>query len=156
PGAFVAPPLIMRHLLLLAENYQQDASRLRVFDVSREDQKPVEIARQIVAGHVRETPVLRGKELFVPSTPQRVPALRVWETGDENSLVAIASFQVKSSSGAPVYLSTGPDDQMWMYSTALRRFELTPDSLLPAKQQLVQGLASQALQGLGDSLFVGR
>src|SRR5262249_1088656 len=46
--------------------------------------------------------------------------------------------------------------QMWMFSTALRRFELTPDSLLPAKQQLALGLASQPLQGLGDSLFVGR
>src|SRR5262249_37033093 len=98
PGAFLAPPLMMRHLLLLAENHQQDQCRLRVFDVSREDQKPVELARQIVAGHVRETPVLRGKELFVPSVPERVSAFRVLETGDENSLMAMAAFQVKDSS----------------------------------------------------------
>ena len=83
-------------------------------------------------------------------------AYLVAETGDEKTLTFVGRYQVKGSRGSPIYLSTGPDGQMWMYSSALRRFELTRDSLLPDKQELAVGLASQPLQALGDSLFLGR
>ena len=59
---------MMRHLLLLAENDRQKSCPLRVFDTAHEDQKPAEVATQRVSGHVRNSPVLRGKELFVPSS----------------------------------------------------------------------------------------
>lgn len=156
-GAIQAPGLMMRNLLLLAENDQQAACRLRVFDTSNEDRPPTEIASErIDGGHVRDLPVLRGKELFVPSSPERVSAFLVAETGDETTLKFVGRYQVKGSRGSPIYLSTGPDGQMWMYSSALRRFELTRNSLLPDQQELAVGLASQPLQAVGDSLFLGR
>jgi len=156
-GAIEAPPLMMRELLLLADNDLETSCLLRVLDTSSADSPPVEIATQrIKGGHVRDLPVLRGKELFVPSTPERVSAYLVAETGDEKTLTFAGRYQVKASRGSPIFLSTGPDGQLWMYSSALRRFELTRDSLLPDKQELAVGLASQPLQGLGDSLFLGR
>src|SRR5262249_49277195 len=105
PGAIAAPGLMMRSMLLLAENEGQDTCTLRVFDTSRPDNQPAEIARQRIEGHVRDLPVLRGQELFVASTPERVSAFRISETGDEKSLVFVAAFQVKNSTGSPMYLS---------------------------------------------------
>jgi hypothetical protein len=156
PGAIEAPPVMMRSLLLLAENDRQSSCRLRVLDSAREDQPPAEIAGHRLDGHARDAPALRGKELFVPTSGERVAAFRVSETGDDRSLAIVASTQVKNGGGSPIFLSTGPDGQMWMVSSALRRFELTQDSLLPAKQELAIGLASQPLQVSGDSLYVGR
>src|SRR6185295_11138792 len=156
PGAIAAPALMMRSLLLLAENDRQNSSLLRVFETVREDQKPVEVATQRIDGQVRDVPVLRGKELFVPSSPERVTAFVVAESGDEQTLTRVGEYQVKDAGPAPIYLATGPDGRLWMQSSALRRFEATRNSLLPSKQQLAPGLASQSLQGLGDSLYLGR
>lgn len=156
PGAIEAPGVMMRHLLLLSENDRQKECLLRVFNTESENQKPVEIASHRIKGHVRDLPVLRGKELFVPSTPGRVSAFVVAETGDERSLSFVASSQVKDAGGSPIFISTGPDGQMWMYSSALKRFALSQTSLLPEKEQLAVGLASQPLQSSGDSLFLGR
>jgi outer membrane protein assembly factor BamB len=157
PGAIEAPPVMMRSLLLLADNDQQSKSLLRIFETASEDQPPVEIpASRRIEGQVRDLPALRGKDLFVPSSGERISAFRVSETGDDRSLAIVASVQVKSAAESPIYLSTGPDGQMWMLSSALRRFELTQDSLLPSKQELAVGLASQPLQSAGDSLYLGR
>jgi hypothetical protein len=147
---------MMRHLLLLAENDRQKSCALRAFDTAHEDQKPVQVATQRIGGHVRNSPVLRGKELFVPSSRERVTAFVVAESGDEQTLTPLGEYQVKDPGDSPIYLATGPDGRMWMHSSALRRFEATRNSLLPSKEQLAVGLASQPLQGSGDSLYLGR
>ncbi len=156
PGAIQAPAVMMRHLLLLSENDRQKECLLRVLNTEPEDRKPAEIATQRIKGQVRDLPILRGKELLVPSSPGRVSAFVVAETGDERSLSFVATSQVKNAGGSPIFLSTGPDGQMWTYCSALRRFELTQNSLLPEKEELAVGLASQPLQVSGDSLFLGR
>ena len=156
PGAITAPAMMLRAYLLLAENDSQSACKLRLFDTAREDQPPVEIAKHKVAGQVRDSPVVRGKQLFVPSTPERVTAFLVAETGDDKSLTQVAAYQAQGTQGSPIFISAGPDDQMWMFSSSLRRFELTLDSLIPDKQQLATGIAAQPLQSAGDSLFLAR
>jgi tetratricopeptide (TPR) repeat protein len=156
PGSVTAPAVMMRTLLLLAENDRQDSCLLRIFETAREDQKPDQVASYRIDGHVSEAPALRGKELFVPSTPERVTAFVVAESADEHTLTRVGEYQVKDAGPAPILLVTGPDGRMWMQSTALRRFDATRNSLLPSKQQLGPGLASQPLQSSGDSLFLGR
>jgi outer membrane protein assembly factor BamB len=156
PGAIQAPALMLRTYLLLADNFNQAQSQLRLFDTTREDQPPVEIAQQKIDGQVRDAPALRGKSLFVPSSPERIWAFTVAETGDQKSLNAVATYQTKNSAGPPLFLWAGPDDQTWMFSSSLRRFNLGPDSLLPDKLEVAQGIASQPMQATGDSLFVAR
>ena len=156
PGAILAPAMMLRGFLLLAENDSQATCKLRLFDTLREGQPPIEIAKQSITGQVRETPVLRGRQLFVPSTPERVTAFLVAETGDDKSLSQVAAYQAKNAQASPIFISAGPDDQMWMFSSSLRRFELTLDSLIPDKQQLATGIAAQPLQTVGDSLFLAR
>jgi hypothetical protein len=147
---------MLRAILLLAENDRLDGSRLRAFDTSRENQAPRPLAEQRVEGQVRDSPAVRGKQLVVPSSPERISAFTVAETGDEQSLSFVAAYQVKSSRGGPMYVAIGPDDQLWMTSSSVRRFTISRDSLLPEKQELAVGLASQPLQIIGDSLYVGR
>lgn len=156
PGAISAPAMMLREYLLLAENDSQATCKLRLFDTAREGQPPMEFAKNVVAGQVRDTPVIRGKQLFVPSTPERVTAFLVAETGDDKSLSLVAAYQAKNAQGSPIFISAGPDDQMWMFSSSLRRFELTLDSLIPDKQQLATGIAVQPLQSAGDSLYLAR
>ncbi|HTI52412.1 MAG TPA: PQQ-binding-like beta-propeller repeat protein, partial [Planctomycetaceae bacterium] len=156
PGAIDVAGIMMRSLLLLAENDRQDGCALRVFDTAREDQKPVEVVTHRIHGRVRDLPVLRGKELFVASFPERMTAFVVAESGDDQTLTLVGEYQVKDAVAAPVYLASGPDGRVWMQSSALRRFEANRKSLLPSKQELAAGLASQPLQASGDSLYLGR
>jgi outer membrane protein assembly factor BamB len=155
PGSIRAPAVMMRSLLLLAENDRQESCLLRVFDTAREDQKPVPVATHRIDGHVNDLPALRGKELFVPSSPERVTAFVVAESGDDRALTRLGEYQVKDAGPAPIFVVAGPDGRMWMQSSALRRFDTTRNSLLPSKQQLGPGLASQPLQASGDSLYLG-
>lgn len=156
PGSIVAPPLMLRDYLLVAENDRTDKSRLRLLDAVREDQPLTQIAQFPIQGLVRDAPAVRGKQLAVPSTPERVSAFIVAETGDEQALTPVASYQVKDAQGGPIFTVVGADDQLWMVSTALRRFTISRSGLLPDKQQAAIGLASQPLEVFADSLYVGR
>src|SRR5262249_33427244 len=142
PGAIDVGGVMMRSLLLLAENDRQDGCALRVFETEREDQKPLEVVTHRIHGRVRDMPVLRGKELFVPSIPERLTAFIVAESADDQTLTLIGEYQVKDAASGPVCLSTGPDGRVWMQSSALRRFEANRKSLLPSKQELATGVAS--------------
>ncbi len=116
----------------------------------------MEIAKHAVEGQVLDLPVIRGKQLFVPSTHERVTAFLIAETGDDKSLTQVAAYVANNSQPSPIFIAAGPDDQMWMFSSSLKRFELTRDSLIPDKQQLATGIAAQPLQSAGDTLFLAR
>lgn len=156
PGAIATPTLLARTLLLLAENDRVDSARLRAFDVSRENLPPRPLGDHRIEGLVHDPVAVRGKELVVPSSSERISAFTLAETGDQHSLAFVATFQVKGGRGGPMYVAIGPDDQFWMTSTALRRFTISRESILPDKQELAVGVASQPLQVIGNSLYVGR
>jgi outer membrane protein assembly factor BamB len=156
PGAIIAPPLMLRNYLLVVENDRGDQAQLRMFGAAREDQPPRQIAQKRIEGHVRDNLAIRGKQLVVPSSPERVSAFTVAETNDEQSLTFIASYQAKESTGGPLFISIGQDDQLWVASSAVRRLTISRDSLLPDKQEAAIGIASQPMQIAGDSLFVAR
>lgn len=156
PGAIEAPLLTMRSYLLVAENNRLESAQLRLFDLKDESGDPVEIASHRVDGQIRQPLVIRGKQLFVPSVPERITAFTLSETGDRRSLAFAATYVVAGSQGGPVFLVAGTDDQVWMTGTSLRRLELKKDSLLPDKQQIAAGISSQPLQAAADALFLGR
>jgi len=70
--------------------------------------------------------------------------------------VQVAAFQGQASESGPVYLSTGPDRQLWMAGTALRRLQLTSDALQPDPKLVNFGVTSQPLQYSGNTLFHAR
>ncbi|MGQ0634960.1 MAG: outer membrane protein assembly factor BamB family protein [Planctomycetaceae bacterium] len=156
PGSIVAPPMMLRAYLLLAENDRTDMSRLRLLDTTREDQPPATVAQADVTGLIRDPLAVRGRQLAVPSTTERVSAFTLAETGDAGALTFVASYAVQEPQGGPVFVSVGPDDELWMLSTALRRLTISRNSLLPDKQQVAVGLAAQPLFVRGESLYVAR
>jgi tetratricopeptide (TPR) repeat protein len=155
-GAIATAPLIMGPYVLLAENHRIDRASLKVFDSRGSAARLSLIDREEVLGHVLDQPVIRGTQLVVPSTNERITAFQVSASADENALVRTASFQVPNGAGGPIYVVLGADDQLWMASTALRRFSIKADSILPDQQQLAVGIAAQAPVARGDSLIVGR
>ena len=112
-------------------------------------------ARSERLGHVKDSPVLRGNRLFVPSSGERVTAFTVTEENGQKPLTYVDSSQNESPIGCPIYLAVGPDDQMWMAARDLRKFQLTLDHLEEeVKQRMRVGLCAQPLQVAGNSIFV--
>ncbi|HBH54469.1 MAG TPA: hypothetical protein DDY91_21515, partial [Planctomycetaceae bacterium] len=155
-GSIRAPMLMLRDYLLLVENAGAEVSQLRLLDTSRDPKAPREIARGTVEGQVYDAPVVRGKQAVVASTPERLTAFVIAETGDAQSLSKVASYQVPGPQNVPMHVLLGPDDQFWMSSTALRRFDVKVDSIVPDKAQIAVGLTAQPLTSAADSLYLGR
>ena len=157
PASVQAPLLAMGPYILMAENTDADHSRLRLID-TRDPQNLVELDSAEIEGHVLDAPVIRGKDLFVPSTGERVSTFTVSDDPGDSPLVAGPTYQVTGSEQGPVFLTllAGPDRQLWMASSALRKLQLSTDSLEADQNVVSAGLASQPLQYTGGSLFNAR
>ncbi|QDU47547.1 outer membrane biogenesis protein BamB [Symmachiella dynata] len=159
PGVIEAPLMAMGPYLLAIENSQANNCNFRLYDVTEADKGLNEVASyQAVSellGHVKDTPVLRGNRMFVPSSGERVTAFTVTEEDGQKPLSYVDSSQNESPIGCPIYLAVGPDDQMWMAARDLRKFQLTLDHLEEeVKQRMRVGLCAQPLQVEGNSIFV--
>lgn len=155
-GSISAPLLMLRDYLLLVENAGADKSLVRLLDTSRDPKAPREIARAAVEGQIYDAPVVRGKQVVVASTPERLTAFVIAETGDAQSLTKVASYQVPGPQNVPMHVLLGPDDQFWMSSTALRRFDVKVDSIVTDNSQIAAGLTALPLTSAADTIYLGR
>ena len=153
PGAIQSPLLRMGDFLLTAENDRQDSSLLRVWDFSDVNQPLTRLATARVAGHVRDPAVLRGKQLIVPSSPEQLSSFTVSDEKGERALAPSGTYRSERPQGGPVYVTLGPDNELWMTSSALRRLQTGPDSILPQKGELGLGISTQPVQVLDQVLF---
>ena len=157
PGSIEAPLMRMGRLVLMCVNDKADSSLLRVLDTANADEKLFEAASARVEGVVRDTPVLRGKELFVPSSGERLAAFTVSDDPNQRVLTTIATNPGREAETANVHMLAGQDGQLWIASTELRKFRLDADSIhLEPTQNVAVGFSSQPLQSIGQDLFVGR
>ena len=152
-GAIQAPLVKMGDFLLTAENDRQDSAQIRVWDTAAADKPLTRLAASRVAGHVRDPAMLRGKTLVVPSSPERLSAFTVSDKKGEQALAAAGTYQAEHPQGGPIYVTLGPDDELWMTSSTLRRLQIGPDSLLPQKGELGLGISTQPVQVLDQVLF---
>jgi|GEM_PF-2345180 len=153
-GAISVAPLRLGPFLLLAENDRSESSLLRLFKIEADNARLSEVAQERIPGNILDPPVLRGNELFVPSTPERVTAFTVSE--GVPPLVKVDSHQVVNPQVTSSWLTAGPDGQVWMASTALRRLKLLTESLEASTDITALGFASQPMQISGENLFVAR
>jgi outer membrane protein assembly factor BamB len=155
-GTMEAPMMPLGSLLLAIENDRQRSARLRVLDASGEGTWLAETATQRIDGSVRDQPALRGKELFVPSRNERVSAFVVSDKKGQPALAPVVSFQVPRSQPTPISLSVGPDGQLWMASSGLRRLSLKGGAAKIDGPVLAEGILTQPMQAVGKTLYVGR
>lgn len=160
-GAIVAPPLSMGKLFLLCENDLADSANLRLWDAAKPNESLIELASTRTAGQVRDTPVLRGNQLVVPSVGEQFAAFAVSDDPGQTGIAPIGQYradQAKLSEqlNAPLFIALGSDGQFWSAGTAFRRFEVVSDSIRMDSNSTAPGVASQPLQSFGDFFFVGR
>ncbi len=152
-GSMRTPLLKMGDFLLTAENDRQDSALLRVWDVNAGDKPLTQLAADRIAGQVREPAVLRGKQLVIPSNPERLASFTISDEKGEKALAKAGSYQAEHPQGGPIYVTLGPDDEMWMTSSTLRRLQINAENILPQKGELGLGVATQPVQVLDQVLF---
>ena len=153
PGSVQAPLLRMGDFLLIAENDREKSAQLSVWNFTPKATS-TRFASARVDGHVHDTPVLRGKQLFVPATGERIFAFTVAEEADQRALTRVAHYQVEDGAGGPMYLHAGPDDEFWMAASSLRRFKLASDRIVPLGGRLQLGISAAPPRAIDQELFL--
>jgi hypothetical protein len=154
PGSVTAPLLSMGPYVAMIEGVSTGKSRLRLIEASENTLR--EVARADIEGDVYDTPVIRGRDLFVPSSGERVSTFSVSDDSNQPPLTVGPTFQVQNGSDNPVFLLTGPDRQLWMSCSALLKLQLTTEALAAEPGDLPIGQASQPLQYQSGVIFNGR
>lgn len=152
-GSVVAPILTMGELFLVCDNESVEQCRLRALEMSA-DGRLSEREQRAVRGQVLDPCLLRGDELYVPSTPQRVTAFRVSDRPDNDTLSEIGTNQLENSVFASMFLVAGPGGNLWMGSTALRLFRVTSQQVLLDEAVVAEGQHLYPMQVDDDGLLV--
>ncbi len=156
-GSIRAPLLPMGPYLLVCENNADgDSCTLQVLNAAQSSGELVEVATATVRGLVVDPPVIRGQDLFVPSTGERVSSFIVSDVPDQPILTVGPVYPGSGVGAAPVHLSTGPERQVWMASSAVRKLQISGDDLRSNIKPEALGLTSQPLQYVDRKLFHGR
>jgi hypothetical protein len=155
-GSVVAEPVAVRDYLVLGEIVAPGSGRVRLLKFDASKQTLREIARESVVGEVRQRPVLRGKHLFVPVFPEGIAVLALSETDDESALADAGRYRPDKPHEGPVSILPGPDDQVWMTGSAVRRLIMGARTLEAAKPELPLGLSAQPLQFENESIYAGK
>ncbi len=142
--------------LVVAENDRLDSCRLRVIRLAANGTQLAAVAEVRVPGHVRDRSMLRGRDLFVPLSGERLAAFTVSDDPNHDALTTVGTHQVETPHAGAMHLAVGPGGLLWMASSKLQRFQLTTDSIKVDPNRIANGLSSQPLQSIGSQLFVGR
>jgi TolA-binding protein len=142
--------------LVVAENDRLDSCRLRVIRLAGNGSQLAAVAEVRVPGHVRDRSILRGRDLFVPLSGERLVAFTVSDDPNHDALTTVGTHRVQTPHAGAIHLAVGPGGLLWMASSKLQRFRLTTDSIKVDPNRIADGLSSQPLQSIGSQLFVGR
>lgn len=150
-GSVEAPILTMGKVLLMCDNDIAEKTRLRVLAVN-ESTGDITVRytdESSVAGQVRDACLLRGTDLFVPSSPQTMTAFSVNDDPDADPPIAwIGSNQPPDPSTTRVHLHAGSGGQVWMASDGLWKFRVRTNALELEPESAAQGLHLQPIQAL--------
>ncbi|MCP4783976.1 MAG: PQQ-binding-like beta-propeller repeat protein [Fuerstiella sp.] len=154
-GSVEAPILTAGKMMLMADNDSVEKARLRVLQVDPGSGGITVLGSETVDGQVRDASLLiRGRELYVPSTPQRVTAFRVNDEPDADHLARVGANQLEDAATAPIFLRAGPAGQLWMASEALRKFQVRTNTLELQSDAVAEGLHLQPIQMSDQNFFV--
>lgn len=155
-GDVQAPLVTMGSLVLAAMGQSGDNSKLRILDVRSDEAWLKEVAVADIIGQMRDAPVIRGKELFVPSSGERITAFTVTDDPGQRPLTQVATLQVQTPFPGPMFLSPGPDGQLWFSGSAIRKLQLKTESIKLDPAEIAAGTSTQPLQNISQYLYAGR
>ncbi len=151
-----APLVGMGSLILLAENDQSDSSLLRVFSMAEPEKQIVQVASHRLAGQVRDKPVLRGNQLYVPSSGERFSVFAVSDNPDQPPITYLNTNELQTPYEEGPMNLFALEGQLWIATSALRRMANNSGILDLVGEPLAPGVSAQPLQQLGDNLFIAR
>jgi len=158
PGSLVNGVLPIGSRVLLTESGRPTATKLHVLEARGDETWLKLIKTDAVEGEVRDPPVMYGKMLFVASTPARISAFSVSDAPGQDPLVPVSSMAIPKQKDGPIFLSPGPDGQLWMAGSSLRRLQLklNAQSFALDPVETAIGISSQPLQVVGQYVFAAR
>jgi len=154
-GSIQAPLLTVAAYLLAIEN-QTDRATLHLLELNEEGGSLSTAASSVVNGRVLDAPVLRGRDLFIPSSGERISTFSLSDDPGQPPLTRGPVYVSEGTQTGAAYLLPGPDRQLWMATAALSRLRLTTDVLQLDGKPIGPGTATQPLQFVSGELFHAR
>jgi hypothetical protein len=100
--------------------------------------------------------VLRRNQLFIASSGERLAAFTVSDEQGKPPLVPIAVHQLQTPHSGPMHLYAGTDGQLWLGTSAVRRFQVEADTIKLDQKSMPPGVSTQPLSAIGSHLYSGR
>lgn len=155
-GTIKAPMIKMGRLLMMIENSEVDSSRLRVLR-GKPDGTDLELAATAsVEGHVYDPPILRGRDLFVASNPQRVTVFTVNDEVGQDPIARVANNQLQDVEPTRMFMVAKPGGELFLAGASLRKFRLQADTLVIDQAETATGIHLQPPQVIGKRFYLTR
>ncbi len=152
-GSVRAPMISAGRYYLMCDNNAADRARIQTLQMDEAGQLTI-VAQDTVDGQVNDPCLLRGYELFVPSTPQRVTAFRVTDDAGQPPLAKVGSNQLEEGLQTKMFLLAGPGGQLWLGGRDLRKFQTRTNTVLLDSGVTAEGVHVQPIQFADESVFL--
>ncbi len=152
-GSVNAPMLAAGKYFLLCDNVTAENARIQTLNIDNDGVLTVE-ATNSVDGQINDPCLLRGYDLIVPSTPQRVTAFRVAEEIGQPPLSRVGANQLEDGLQTRMFLMAGPSAQLWLGGRDLRKFQTRTNTILLDSGVTAEGIHLQPLQFVDESVFL--
>ncbi|MEY4185289.1 MAG: hypothetical protein RIT02_323 [Planctomycetota bacterium] len=153
PGSVRVPIASAGNYFLMCDNQTTAKARIQTLRLEPSGQVTV-IAENPVDGQVQDPMLLRGYELFVPSTPQRVTAFRVSDEPGQPPLSPVGANQLEDGLQTRMFLMAGPGGQVWLGGRDLRKFRTLANAVELESGLTAEGVHTQPIRLLEDSAFL--
>lgn len=152
-GSVGAPMLSAGRYYLMVDNNTADKARVQTLQEEADGSLTI-VASDNVDGQVHDACLLRGYELFVPSTPQRVTAFRVGDERGQQPLALVGSNQLEEGTQTDMFLLAGPGGQVWLAGRDLRRLQTKTNSVELDTTTTAEGFHVRPIQLIEESVFL--
>ncbi|MEI7700282.1 MAG: PQQ-binding-like beta-propeller repeat protein [Planctomycetia bacterium] len=152
-GSIRAPMFSAGRYYLMCDNESSEKSRIQTLQEEASGELTV-VASNSVDGQIQDPALLRGYELFVPSTPQRISAFRVGDEPGQPPLAFVGANQLEEAAQTRMFLLAGPGGQVWLAGRDLRKFRTRTNGVELDPGLTAQGVHTQPIQLLDEAVFV--
>lgn len=152
-GSVKAPILAAGKYFLMCDNIT--AAKARIQTLTIDDNGVLAVASSDpIDGQVNDPCLLRGYDLFVPSTPQRVTAFRVTEEIGQPPLSRVGANQLEDGLQTEMFLLAGPSGQLWLGGRDLRKFQTRTNTVLLDSGVTAVGVHLQPILFADEAVFL--
>ena len=152
-GSVKTPIIAAGKYFLLCDNVTADKARIQTLNMDGSGALTVE-ASDPIDGQVNDPSLLRGYDLFVPSTPQRVTAFRVAEEIGQPPLSRVGVNQLEDGLQTRMFMLAGPSGQLWLGGRDLRKFQTRTNTVLLDAGVTAEGVHLQPILFADEAVFL--